>query len=65
MKKLYIHQNEGEPIWVARSEDQLIYVVYRDELISAHDTIRSAIDFATNEYIGQEAKGPFGWQPIQ
>ncbi len=65
MKKLFIHQNAGDPVWIAMSSDLFFHVLYQDESISTHKSLRSAMDSATKEYVGKKSSGILGWQPIQ
>jgi hypothetical protein len=64
MKKILVHENGGDPIYIAMCEYFYFHVIYKDMTISTHDMHWDAISKATSELILDDSRGNLGWQPI-
>ncbi len=68
MKKLLIHHNGGDPIYIGMCNAFYFYVIHRGKTVSKHELHWDAIASATKECIdnaSDEISGDtLGWQPI-
>ncbi|MBU3636080.1 hypothetical protein [Polynucleobacter sp. es-MAR-4] len=62
MKNILIHHNGGDPVYVALSDEMTFEVVYKGKLISSHNSIGMAIEYACNECIKSGTKGIIDWE---
>lgn len=51
MKKVLIHKNSGNPVYIARAEGGVFHIIYRDRLMGSHDSIGKAIAVATAQFV--------------
>ena len=65
MKKVLIHKNGGNPVYIARCDERIYYVIYQDKSMSSHRTIGLAIANANNEYIMNSPAAIYGWLSYQ
>jgi len=65
MKKVLIHKNSGNPIYIARCEEGIYHVIYQDEPIRSHNTIGLAISNAMNEFIACTPRAIDGWHQFE
>lgn len=61
MKNILIHHNDGDPVYIALSNEMTFNVLYKGESKSAHCSIAMAIECACNVYIKSGTKGIIGW----
>ena len=61
MKKILIHKNSGNPIYIARTDEGIYHVIHQDKSMSAHNSIGMAIDSAANGFLIYNLRAIDGW----
>jgi hypothetical protein len=61
MKNILIHHNDGDPVYIALSNEMTFNVLYKGASKSAHNSIGMAIEYACNEFIKSGTEGTIGW----
>lgn len=65
MKKLFVHLNAGDPLFIAGTDDMLFHIVHEDTIISTHDSLNAAISKASNEHVRTQCAGVMGWEALE
>lgn len=61
MKKILTHHNNGDPIYIALSDEMTFDVIHQESSISSHKSIISALEFATREIICKDSLVKSEW----
>jgi len=65
MKNILMHQNNGEPVYVALANDGLFHVIFQTISATSHVTLRAAVNSASAEFIASGTMGIMGWKPVE
>lgn len=65
MKKVLVHENDGDPIYIVRSDQMAFHVIYQGNDMGSHNSIRLAIDSASTEFIDAGSRGVVGWHALE
>jgi hypothetical protein len=61
MKYILVHQNNGQPVYIALSDRMSFEVVYLGQPRSSHNSIGAAIQSATNEFLCNSITAESDW----
>jgi len=62
MKTILMHNNDGNPISIMLSDDMVFHTIEQGKSLCTSNSLRAAIDHATNKFINKDAPGILGWQ---
>ena len=65
MKKVLIHENAGDPVYISLSDDMCFHVTYQESTVSKHNSLRSALDSAIDGYITTGSRAIMGWKTLE
>ena len=61
MKKILIHKNGGNTVYIARTDERIYHVIHQDKSMSTHHSIGMAIASAANEFNTYNPRAIDGW----
>ena len=62
MKNILTHRNDGDPIYIALSDEPAFHVIYQGKSMGPYQSMRSVVEGASSDCISSGTRSIMGWQ---